>query len=105
MKPRFFLAGATFSIFPLAFSFEMQYTSKVRHGDVAQLGERSVRIREVEGSIPFVSTISTSEESAVCRFLFCVIDEALALRERGYGLLVKEAIIANNDIVVICDKK
>jgi len=47
----------------------------------------------------------TSEESAVCRFLFCVIDEALALRERGYGLLVKEAIIANNDIVVICDKK
>ena len=65
MKPRFFLAGATFSIFPLAFSFEMQYTSKVRHGDVAQLGERSVRIREVEGSIPFVSTILTSEESAL----------------------------------------
>ena len=27
------------------------------HGDVAQLGERSVRIREVEGSSPFVSTI------------------------------------------------
>ena len=91
--------------FFLAFSFDMQYTCVVRHGDVAQLGERSVRIREVEGSIPFVSTISTSEESAVCRFFFCVIDEALALRERGYSLLVKEAIIANNDIVVICDKK
>ncbi len=26
-------------------------------GGVAQLGERSVRIREVEGSNPFVSTI------------------------------------------------
>ena len=42
----------------------MQYTIQVQHGDVAQLGERSVRIREVEGSIPFVSTSSTSEESA-----------------------------------------
>ena len=103
MKPRFFLAGATFSIFPLAFSFEMQYTRKVRHGDVAQLGERSVRIREVESSILFVSTIL---DSSACLYrLFCVIDETLALRERGYGLLVKEAIIANNDIVVICDKK
>ena len=28
-------------------------------GDVAQLGERSVRIREVESSILFVSTILT----------------------------------------------
>ena len=28
------------------------------HGDVAQLGERSVRIREVEGSSPFVSTMN-----------------------------------------------
>jgi hypothetical protein len=27
------------------------------HGDVAQLGERTVRIREVEGSSPFISTI------------------------------------------------
>ena len=27
-----------------------------KHGGVAQLGERSVRIREVEGSNPFVST-------------------------------------------------
>ena len=48
-------------IFLLAFSGDMQYTCLVRHGDVAQLGERSVRIREVEGSIPFVSTISTSK--------------------------------------------
>ena len=52
-------------IFLLAFSCDMQYTCLVRYGDVAQLGERSVRIREVEGSIPFVSTISTSEESAL----------------------------------------
>ena len=28
------------------------------YGPVAQLGERSVRIREVDGSIPFRSTIS-----------------------------------------------
>ena len=27
------------------------------HGGVAQLGERTVRIRKVEGSTPFVSTI------------------------------------------------
>ena len=26
-------------------------------GDVAQLGERTVRIREVEGSSPFISTM------------------------------------------------
>ena len=26
------------------------------YGDVAQLGERTVRIRKAEGSIPFVST-------------------------------------------------
>ena len=29
-------------------------------GGVAQLGERSVRIREVEGSNPFVSTVTSS---------------------------------------------
>jgi hypothetical protein len=34
-----------------------------------------------------------------------LVGEAFALRERGYGLLVKEALIANNDIVVICNKK
>ena len=33
------------------------------HGDVAQLGERSVRIREVEGSIPFVSTKQNIEQA------------------------------------------
>ena len=32
-------------------------------GDVAQLGERSVRIREVEGSIPFVSTKQNIEQA------------------------------------------
>ena len=31
--------------------------SKTVFGGVAQLGERTVRIRKVEGSIPFVSTI------------------------------------------------
>jgi hypothetical protein len=30
-------------------------------GDVAQLGERSVRIAEVEGSSPFISTTFKSE--------------------------------------------
>ena len=37
-------------------------------GGVAQLGERSVRIREVEGSNPFVST--TSEQSLLCSDVF-----------------------------------
>ena len=32
------------------------YNGMVRYGLVAQLGERSVRIREVEGSNPFRST-------------------------------------------------
>lgn len=31
-------------------------------GDVAQLGERGVRNAEVEGSIPFVSTTTSSEK-------------------------------------------
>ncbi len=44
-------------------------------GDVAQLGERSVRIREVEGSIPFVSTKQNIEQAwpaffmSILRFL------------------------------------
>ncbi len=37
------------------------------HGDVAQLGERSVRIREVESSILFVSTILTQK---MCEKIF-----------------------------------
>ena len=44
----------------LAFLPKARYTI-TRLGDVAQLGERSVRIREVESSILFVSTIPKSE--------------------------------------------
>ena len=36
------------------------YTVQRRHGGVAQLGERTVRIRKVESSILFVSTIKKS---------------------------------------------
>ncbi len=35
-------------------------------GDVAQLGERGVRNAEVEGSIPFVSTKTSSEQAGNC---------------------------------------
>ena len=44
-------------------------------GDVAQLGERSVRIREVEGSSPFISTKQNIEQAwpaffmSILRFL------------------------------------
>ena len=38
-------------------------------GGVAQLGERSVRIREVEGSNPFVSTIEKDIRLCGCPFL------------------------------------
>jgi hypothetical protein len=37
-------------------SLAMRYNTLIL-GDVAQLGERSVRNAEVEGSIPFVSTL------------------------------------------------
>ena len=36
--------------------FLIEYWVKVYFGGIAQLGERSVRIREVEGSNPFEST-------------------------------------------------
>ena len=43
----------------LKICFLLQKTRKKRqYGPIAQLGERSVRIREVEGSNPFGSTIS-----------------------------------------------
>ena len=44
-----------------------------RCGGIAQLGERSVRIREVEGSNPFVSTILESRKVLIIRGfrLFC----------------------------------
>ena len=38
------------------------YNDMVRYGLVAQLGERSVRIREVEGSNPFRSTKQVLDE-------------------------------------------
>lgn len=39
------------------------------HGPVAQLGERSVRIREVEGSNPFESTTKSREIIDFAAFL------------------------------------
>ena len=50
--------------FPLDISLILGYTEQVprTHGPVAQLGERSVRIREVKGSNPSRSTIARSSE-------------------------------------------
>ena len=41
-----------------------------KYGPVAQLGERSVRIREVEGSNPFGSTIARRYELFIVRNVF-----------------------------------
>ena len=41
---------------------------KLVYGSVAQLGERSVRIREVDGSIPFRSTILSDQK--ICQELY-----------------------------------
>ena len=38
-------------------------------GPVAQLGERTVRIRKVEGSIPFSSTINDKKAGLSCFFI------------------------------------
>ena len=46
------------------------YINVVRHGGVAQLGERTVRIRKVESSILFVSTTS---EQALYRLLRLIL--------------------------------
>ena len=55
----------------LKICFLLQKTRKKRrYGPIAQLGERSVRIREVEGSNPFGSTISrkiTAELAVIFR--------------------------------------
>src|SRR5438105_12029033 len=42
-------------------------------GDVAQLGERGVRNAEVEGSIPFVSTIDTPGRRLFVGFVFSLV--------------------------------
>ena len=53
------------------------------YGPIAQLGERSVRIREVKGSNPSRSTFSSSVILTLLLF-FCVhISHALALGPRG----------------------
>ena len=41
----------------------------IEYGPIAQLGERSVRIREVEGSNPFESTIKSREIQHFTAFL------------------------------------
>ena len=46
----------------------LQVPCGVRHGGVAQLGERTVRIRKVESSILFVSTKNRDTALAVSRF-------------------------------------
>ena len=43
--------------FELTAFFQIDMVQKRSCGDVAQLGERGVRNAEVEGSIPFISTI------------------------------------------------
>ncbi len=50
------------------------------HGPVAQLGERSVRIREVEGSNPFRSTTSSEQAShRLFRLFYCFLKVRSAL--------------------------
>ena len=54
-----------------------------KYGPIAQLGERSVRIREVKGSNPSRSTFSSSVILTLLLF-FCIhISHALALGPRG----------------------
>ena len=55
----------------------MQYG--LQRGDVAQLGERSVRNAEVEGSNPFISTIIESQR------LVCPRGRPAFLRRPGAG--------------------
>ena len=43
--------------------FDMKYL--IYSGDVAQLGERGVRNAEVEGSTPFISTMSSFGENTI----------------------------------------
>ena len=53
------------------------------HGPIAQLGERSVRIREVKGSNPSRSTFSSSVILTLLLFFCIYISHALALGPRG----------------------
>ena len=43
------------------------------HGLVAQLGERTVRIRKVEGSIPFESTNQKATPSGVVFLIVAIL--------------------------------
>ena len=50
-----------------------RWETGVIFGPVAQLGERTVRIRKVVGSNPFRST-KTEETTVGCLFFFCIRD-------------------------------
>ena len=60
------------------------YNDMVHYGLVAQLGERSVRIREVEGSNPFRSTIlrKITANSAVIFRLTTIIPQTAENSDR-----------------------
>ena len=58
--------------FPLDFYQRWDYNEN-KFGLVAQLGERSVRIREVEGSIPFESTKGTGPYPSDRGLFFSII--------------------------------
>ena len=46
--------------------YEWACKSPLIHGPIAQLGESSVRIREVDGSNPFGSTTAVGQRKPVC---------------------------------------
>ena len=62
-----FFIRVNIALYKLSF---LVYINVVRHGGVAQLGERTVRIRKVESSILFVSTTS---EQALYRLLRLIL--------------------------------
>ena len=62
-------------LFCMVFSLQEAVTND-GSGPVAQLGERCVRIAEVEGSNPFGSTMP--EQSPLCSGLFFIYDNGYA---------------------------
>lgn len=68
----------------------IQYKIQIIFGPVAQLGERSVRIREVDGSIPFRSTKKRQVPKDMRRFYFLTklvqISEQIEERKSGFVL-------------------
>ena len=76
--------------------------SRLRHGGIAQLGERLNGIQEVSGSIPLISTKKTVETKGFQRFSFfaflgrvelrveCVLNELFSCRvlKRASGIFV-----------------